>query len=233
MRNRNINWLIDILQHNTIRVNDNQIKILDKYVNLLIEKNKVINLISRKDEENVWESHILHSLALQFLFDFKNIAKIMDIGTGGGLPGIPLKIFNENISLDLVDSIEKKINAVKMFIEQLELKNTRALCSRVENLGMNYSGKYDLIICRAVAPLKNLINWSKPLLKKNKKFENFSDGTPPISIFPGTLLAMKGGNLDNEIKEAKGYKNIRVVDININGYTSNLLQDKKVVIINF
>lgn len=233
MNNSKSEWLGNILEINGLSIPNENLKKLSKFTDLLLEKNKVINLISRKDEESVWESHILHSLALLILFEFKSNTNVMDLGTGGGLPGIPIKIVNDTLKMDLVDSINKKVNAIQFFIKQLELSDARAICSRAENLGRNYYGNYDVIICRAVAPLKDLIRWANPLLRKNRNNSESKNVNGKILLSSPTLLAMKGGNLDSELHEVKDLERIQVIDINIKGLETDLLHDKKVVKIIF
>ncbi len=219
----------NILQNNGLLVSDEILEQLECYVKILIEKNKSINLISRKDTEFIWERHILHSLALMFYFDLPTGIKILDLGTGAGLPGIPLKILNPQIQIDLVDSIQKKISAVQEFINILKLKNINAICKRAETL----NNKYDLILSRAVTDLANLFTWSKKLLNQSTNL-NIIEKANNKSIKLPILVSYKGGELDNEIKKLKLYGQNLFIDslnISIKGIKPELLSEKKLIIV--
>jgi 16S rRNA (guanine527-N7)-methyltransferase len=196
-------WLRKILLTNNFIVNDIQIELLSKYINLLIEKNISVNLVSRKDVDNIWENHIIHSISILFNFSIPNNSTILDLGSGGGLPGIPLKILRPDIRLTLVDSIKKKVCAIDEFIQNLRLTQTNAVWSRAEDLGKEHLNHYDIVISRAVAPLKDLIKWSYPLVKKS--------GTTSLSP---TLVTLKGGDLGNEIKHARLYGKYKEIIVN-------------------
>lgn len=155
---------------------------------LYTDWNKKINVISRKDIEALYEKHILHSLSIAAVIDFQPGTEIIDIGTGGGFPGIPLAIFFPGVRFHLVDSIGKKIKVVKAVAEALQLKNISAEQARVETI---QSRKFDFAISRAVASLKELCKWSKPLIKKGAG-QDLSNG----------LISLKGGNLHQEIAES-------------------------------
>jgi 16S rRNA (guanine527-N7)-methyltransferase len=151
--------------------------------------NTQINVISRKDIESLYEKHVLHSLSIAACFPFPPGLEVLDIGTGGGFPGIPLAIFFPEVKFHLVDSIGKKLKVVESVRDAIGLKNVRTSHSRVEDLkGL----KYDFVVSRAVAPLKELWRWSKPLLKKEKPMEDFKSG----------LICLKGGNLAQEISDS-------------------------------
>jgi 16S rRNA (guanine527-N7)-methyltransferase len=212
---------------------------LQEYVRLLIEWNQKINLISRKDEVNVWTRHILHSISLLFLFKLKPNSRAIDVGTGGGLPGLPLAIMEPSIKFVLVDSIRKKCMAVSDMVDKLKLKNVIVVTERVEELSKKniYQRSFDYILARAVAPADNLIEWSLPLLKSN---DNKNVGKEPDSsdkkiIEPRSLVLWKGGNLENELQDARNKfhpKNISVHPITFGDLNSEPNSDKKLVIIN-
>ncbi|HRO42206.1 MAG TPA: 16S rRNA (guanine(527)-N(7))-methyltransferase RsmG [Flavipsychrobacter sp.] len=157
-----------------------------KLEELYKEWNEKINVISRKDIDALYEKHVLHSLAIAALCNFHNGAKVIDIGTGGGFPGIPLAIFFPEVEFLLADSIGKKIKVVQEVATAIDLKNVTAVHSRVEAIGQ----VFDFAVSRAVAPLGELWGWIKPSLRKGKMSDEFSNG----------LLCLKGGDLATEIK---------------------------------
>ncbi len=136
---------------------------MDALDQLYKEWNEKINVISRKDIDSLYEKHILHSLSIAAVFEFEKNTEIIDIGTGGGFPGIPLAIFFPEVKFHLVDSIAKKLKVVKPLSESLGLKNVTTQHIRAEEIK---DKKFDFVVSRAVAPLKELWKWSKPLLKK-------------------------------------------------------------------
>lgn len=156
------------------------------------EWNEKINVISRKDMESLYEKHVLHSLSIAAVFDFLPGSKVIDLGTGGGFPGIPLAIFFPEVKFHLVDSIGKKIKVVNAVAEELGLKNVTAQQVRVEEISNQH---FDVVVSRAVAPLKELWQWSKPLLKKGKP----SLGADPVA---NGLICLKGGDLAQEIADS-------------------------------
>jgi len=161
---------------------------------LYTDWNQKINVISRKDMESLYEKHVLHSLSISAVFEFKPGTEILDLGTGGGFPGIPLAIFFPQVKFHLVDSIGKKIKVVQAVSEALELKNVTAQHTRAEEIK---NRKFDFVLSRAVAPLAELWKWSKPLLKKSLA----SETAPDSQSKPG-LICLKGGDLAAEISES-------------------------------
>ncbi len=158
------------------------------------EWNEKINVISRKDMEGLYEKHILHSLSIAAVFDFKPGTQIVDLGTGGGFPGIPLAIFFPEVRFHLVDSIGKKIRVVQAIAEALELTNVTTQHTRAEELK---NRQFDIVVSRAVAPLKDLWQWSKLILRK-RPLPSTSLLPPPVS----GLICLKGGDLAQEIFES-------------------------------
>src|SRR4026208_1231235 len=128
------------------------------------EWNSRINVISRKDIDGLYEKHVLHSLAIAAAFQFETGMEILDIGTGGGFPGIPLAIYFPEVKFHLADSIAKKLKVVDAIAENLELNNITTQHIRAEEIK---NRKFNFIVSRAVAPLKDLWKWSRPLLKKS------------------------------------------------------------------
>ncbi len=156
---------------------------------LYTQWNDKINVISRKDIESLYEKHVLHSLAIATTFDFVPGTKIIDIGTGGGFPGIPLAIFFPEVEFLLVDSIAKKLKVVDGIANALQLKNITTRWSRVEDLKEKLY--FDFAVSRAVAPLKDLWKWALPVVKKTGMNE-MANG----------LICLKGGDLHQEISES-------------------------------
>lgn len=152
------------------------------------EWNEKINVISRKDIDALYEKHILHSLAIAAVTELPDGLQVLDLGTGGGFPGIPLAIFFPEVKFHLVDSIGKKIKVVEAVAEALNLTNVTTAHSRAEEVK---NRKFDLVVSRAVAPLKDLLHWTKPLIRK---------GAPEDK--PSGLICLKGGDLAQEISES-------------------------------
>lgn len=152
------------------------------------EWNEKINVVSRKDIDSIYEKHVLHSLSIAASFEFTDGMEIIDLGTGGGFPGVPLAIFFPEVKFHLVDSIAKKIKVIEAVAEGAGIKNITTQHSRIEDIK---NRKFDFVVSRAVAPLKDLWRWSKPLLKIKTQTE----------FTPG-LICLKGGDLALEIQES-------------------------------
>ena len=167
---------------------------------LYTEWNEKINVISRKDIDRLYEKHVLHSLAIAAAFELADGMEILDLGTGGGFPGIPLAIFFPNVKFHLADSIAKKLKVVDAVAEGIGLKNISTQHTRAEEIK---DKKFDFVVSRAVAPLKDLWRWSKPLLKKRKPAtEPSSDQQAAPGIGKPGLICLKGGNLAEEIHDS-------------------------------
>lgn len=167
---------------------------LEKFKNLQgIYKfwNSKVNVISRKDIDNIYINHILHSLSIAKVVQFKNSSRILDVGTGGGFPGIPLAIFFPNVNFTLIDSIRKKIDVVNSVCNELLISNVISVNDRVEN----HFEKYDFIISRAVVKMDKLYD----LVKKNIETGFNND-------IPNGILSLKGGDLKKELRNFNDYK---------------------------
>lgn len=162
---------------------DSQIKQFSKLTELYEEWNAQINVISRKDIKELPVRHVLHSLAIARFLHFTPGTRILDIGTGGGFPGIPLAIYFPECKFTLCDSIAKKIKVVDIIKDSLKLENVETHIGRVEKI----EGKFDFIVSRAVAPLPKLIEWTKGKIKKEER-----------NVMQNGWICLKGGDLVEE-----------------------------------
>jgi 16S rRNA (guanine527-N7)-methyltransferase len=173
--------------------------------------NEQINVISRKDTDNFYERHVLHSLGIAKVMEFKSGSDILDIGTGGGFPGIPLAILFPECNFTLVDSIGKKIKVVNEVAKELGLTNVKGIHERAEKV----PGQFDFIVSRAVTAMPAFINWTKGKIKKI----NSND-------LPNGILYLKGGDLTEELKPLKhAYRVFDLKDI----FSEEFFETKKVV----
>ena len=173
-----------------------------------------INLISRKDIENLYLKHVLHSLSIAKVIDFADGTKILDVGTGGGFPGIPLAIFFPNAEFLLVDSIGKKINVVKEIADKIGIKNLKAEHKRAEQV----MGKFDFVVSRAVTKMKVFQQWVRKKISSKRK-----------NILNNGILYLKGGDLSYELK---GIKNANIYDIS-KYFEEDFFETKKIVYISY
>jgi 16S rRNA (guanine527-N7)-methyltransferase len=178
--------------------------------NIYKEWNEKINVISRKDIEEIETHHILHSMAIDKIIRFTPNSKILDVGTGGGFPGIPLAILNPESNFLLIDSIGKKINVVNKVIEALGLTNTKALQTRVESL----NEKFDFVVSRAVTAFPAFYE----MCKKNI-------ATQSVNTKPNGIIYLKGGDFSEEIKEFKKIEIINITDF----FIEDFFETKKII----
>jgi 16S rRNA (guanine527-N7)-methyltransferase len=172
--------------------------------------NSKVNLISRRDIENLFTNHILHSLSIVNIIEFESSTSVLDVGTGGGFPGIPLAIFFPNVKFTLLDSIGKKIKVVESVSKDLSLSNVTAINDRVEN----HFDKYDFILSRAVAKMDKFYSLV------NKNFNSKS-----INEIPNGIISLKGGDLKDELKD---FKEKKIFDIS-EFFTDDFFKTKRVV----
>ena len=175
------------------------------------EWNEKINVISRKDIDNLYINHVLHSMAIAKIVSFKAGTRVLDVGTGGGFPGIPLAILFPDTEFHLVDSIGKKITVVNSVAEGIGLQNVKAEQIRAEQI----KGEYDFIVSRAVTRLKEFYGWVSRKVKKESKH----------SLYNG-ILYLKGGDLDDELAELK--KPHQVIEL-ADYFREEFFQTKKLV----
>jgi 16S rRNA (guanine(527)-N(7))-methyltransferase RsmG len=217
---------------------DLQLDQLNQYVGLLLDWNTKINLMSRKDEENVWTYHILHSISPLFKIKIKEGSRIVDIGSGGGLPGVPLKILRPDISLLCLDATRKKTNSISQMVDELKLESVNVLWGRAEEVGLQpeYLHKFDFAIARAVCPLNELIPLSINFLKKRNNPHSIETiiNKGLIDADPPALFAFKGGDLTKEIELAKQHHphvNIRSIDLTFIGSEQLIASGKKFLVV--
>ena len=189
---------------------DDQIDKFKKLEALYKDWNLKINVVSRKDIDELYLRHVLHSLAIAKVITFQNGTKIMDVGTGGGFPGIPLAILFPECSFHLVDSIAKKLKVVDEVVEGLELTNVKTSHCRVEEI----KDTYDFIVSRAVAVMPTFVHWIKGKIAKKQNHE-----------LKNGILYLKGGDLSDELKT---YKLATIYDIS-DFYSEEFFDTKKVV----
>ena len=172
--------------------------------------NTKINVVSRKDIDELYLRHVLHSLGIAKIQQFNSGSQVLDVGTGGGFPGVPLAILFPEVHFHLVDSIGKKIKVVEEVVEGLELKNVKITNDRVENVG----GSYDFIVSRAVAAMPTFVRWIKGKIAKTSNHEKRNG-----------ILYLKGGDLEEELKD---YKTVEIFELS-DYFEEEFFDTKKVV----
>ena len=191
-------------------ISDHQISQFKKLESLYKDWNLKINVVSRKDIDELYLRHVLHSLGIAKLIAFNDGSKILDVGTGGGFPGIPLAIMFPKCTFHLVDSIAKKLKVVNEVVEGLGLTNVKTVHDRVENINDNY----DFIVSRAVAAMPTFVHWTKgKILKKNNN-----------SLKNG-IIYLKGGDLNEELQD---FKSATIYNLN-DYFDEDFFETKKVV----
>ena len=200
-----------LIEHYFPELSSEQLELFEQLQELYNHWNSQINVISRKDTENFYERHVLHSLAIAKVMKFTDGSKILDVGTGGGFPGIPLAIMFPQCEFVLVDSIGKKIKVVNEIAQALGLNNVKGFHERAENINQ----QFDFVVSRAVAAMPVFLKWTKgQFLKENKN---------PLK---NGVLYLKGGDLKEEMKGVK--KAIQYFDLK-EFYLEEFFETKKVV----
>ena len=194
------------------QLNDIQLNKLLHFEKLIKEWNKKINLVSRKDVENFQINHLIHSLSISKLILFEPKTKVLDIGTGGGLPGIPLAIFFPKKMFHLVDRKQKKIDVLRNIIIELDLKNV--IVERID--AQDISNEYDFILNRAVSSTENILSISRNKIKTNS-FNKIQNG----------IICLKGGNLENETVKLKNFEILNLNKI----FSESFFETKKILYI--
>ena len=194
------------------QLNDIQLNKLLHFEKLIKEWNKKINLVSRKDVENFQINHLIHSLSISKLILFEPKTKVLDIGTGGGLPGIPLAIFFPQTIFHLVDRKQKKIDVLRNIIIELDLKNV--IVERID--AQDISNEYDFILNRAVSSTENILSVSRNKIK-TRSFNKIQNG----------IICLKGGNLENETVKLKIFEILNLNKI----FSEPFFETKKILYI--
>lgn len=201
----------ELIQKYFPELTEKQVEQFAKLGELYSDWNSKINVISRKDMDQFYVHHVLHSLGISKVMPFEPGSKVLDIGTGGGFPGIPLAILFPDTHFHLVDSIGKKITVVKDVVKQLKLSNVEAQQARAEELVR----KYDFVVSRAVTRMINFYPWVKNKIRKED-----------INEYPNGILYLKGGDVDEELEElGKSYVVYHLEDY----FEEDFFETKKVV----
>ena len=187
---------MDNIVYKYFDLSEDKKKKIDIMVDVYRIWNSKVNLISRKDFQYFYERHVLHSMAICKLFSFNDQSNIMDLGTGGGFPGIPLAIMFPNVNFCLVDSIGKKTGVLSQIVDELQLKNVEVLNMRAEHVKRDF----DFIVSRAVGKIDKLLSWSYDKISK-KDNHNFKNG----------LICLKGGDIAKEIKNHRHNTTVHLI----------------------
>ena len=201
---------MELIKHYFSDLSDTQLNQFEKLNDLYQDWNLKINVVSRKDIDEIYLRHVLHSLGIAKVQKFNPGASILDVGTGGGFPGIPLAILFPETQFHLVDSIGKKIKVVEEVSAGLGLSNVKITNDRVENI----DGQYDFIVSRAVAQMETFVRWIKGRIAKKSEHE-----------LKNGILYLKGGDLTEELKL---YTSATIYDLN-DYFEEEFLETKKVV----
>ncbi len=194
-------------------LDESKVEQLLQLQDLYVDWNQKINVVSRKDMDSFMLHHVLHSLAITKYIRFQPGSRVLDLGTGGGFPGIPLSIFFPDVQFHLVDSIGKKIKVVEGVKESLGLLNITSQHARVEEV----KGQFDFVVSRAVAPLLELLTWTKGKYSGEQR-----------NALPNGLICLKGGDLNEEIAQVKSQYIVEEYKIS-NDFSDSFFETKKVV----
>ena len=194
-----IRLLEDSLKKLNISIDEDQKSKFSKYYSLLLEKNKVMNLTRITDEEEIIIKHFVDSLMIAKVAEMEKVESLIDVGTGAGFPGIPIKIMWPEIKVTLLDSLDKRVGFLQEVIEELNLEGAKAIHGRAEDLGQddNYRGKFDLCASRAVADLSVLSEYCIPFVKEQGEFVSYkADGSEEEIHNAKNAIEVLGGCLE-------------------------------------
>ncbi len=214
----NKNKFIEELKKINIILDEKQLNQLEKYYELLVEYNKVMNLTGITEKEEVYLKHFYDSLTIIKVIDLKNVNSLCDIGTGAGFPGLVLKIVFPNLKVTLLDSLNKRINFLNTVIEELKLENIETIHARAEEYAILNRNKFDITTSRAVAHLSILLEYAIPITKEN-----------------GYFIPLKG-NIDEELNESENalkclnskIEKIENFELPIEGSKRNIIKIQKI-----
>jgi 16S rRNA (guanine527-N7)-methyltransferase len=197
--------LIEYLDKLNITINDIELSKFEKFSSILCKENKKINLTSITDPKEISLKHFVDSVSIFTCFNIKKKAKIIDVGTGAGFPGIPIKILRKDILLTLLDSTQKRINFLKLVRNELELENVEFICERAEKISQNFKfrSKFDIVVSRAVAPLNVLCELCIPYVKIGGHFIAFKSKKLKNELEDSIKIISKLGGKIQKIKEIK------------------------------
>lgn len=210
-----MNMGVEVIKKYFSGLSELQISQFEQLGALYPEWNEKINVISRKDIENLYVNHILHSLGIAKFIDFKNGSKVLDMGTGGGFPGIPLAILFPEVKFHLVDRIGKKIKVAQDIADKIGLKNVTTQHGDVKEV----KGTFDFVVSRAVMNLDDLVNVVRRSVSRTC-----------INAYPNGLVCLKGGDLQAEVKK---YKNLSMISDLSDYFAEPFFETKKVVYVQF
>jgi 16S rRNA (guanine527-N7)-methyltransferase len=203
-------YIMELIKKYFPELSEKQLEQFSKLEKVYKEWNAQINVVSRKDIDELYLRHVLHSLGIVKIQEFKPGSSVMDVGTGGGFPGIPLAIMFPETKFLLVDSIGKKLKVVKAVVDELGLKNVTILHDRVENV----KEKFDFIVSRAVTNMPDFVGWVRKKIKKDSVHERRNG-----------ILYLKGGDLTEELKD---YQSVQLFDLP-DYFDEEFFETKKVV----
>lgn len=222
-----------------MKVPDEALDRLRRFVGELESANERVNLISRHDQEHIWRHHILHSLSFLFHFQLPHECRLLDLGSGGGLPGIPLKIVIPDVDVTMIDSTRKKVIAVESILDSLHLEGVRAVWGRAEELGRHkqFVGQFDIVVARAVGPLDELARLAHPFLRRSDREPRSEPASNAVvTLDRPCLVSYKGGPLESELEKARRIRYVRSVGVKpivFDGSQEMGLEEKKFVVVQF
>ncbi len=196
-------FLQDKLEMLSVEVDRKKIDQFNQFYDLIVEWNNVMNLTAITDYKDVVEKHFLDSLSIERILKLDDIKAVMDVGTGAGFPGMPLKIIYPELKITLLDSLNKRVKFLNEVIRQLELKNIDAIHGRAEDIGKNenYREKYDLCVSRAVANLATLSEYCMPFVKVGGVFVSYKSGDIDEEVLKSKkAISLFGGKIDEVVK---------------------------------
>ncbi len=228
---KDINWFASVCAENGVSLSSKQAYQFELYRNSLLSWNNKLNLISRKDEEHFYSRHVLNCISFLFARRFEEDARLLDFGSGGGLPGLPIKILYPDIRLVLLDSIGKKTSALSGIVNDLQIPGVQVVTGRGEEIAKTdeFKGIFDYVVSRAAGKLHEVIKWSRLFLSEYQP-------TSQREIPKGVLIVLKGGGFDEELNIARKMKFVKSVEISelaFHGMDQIDNKEKKLVLVTY